>query len=174
MQMKRRGLVYSYCDQNIFDMSVGDRLLLWAMRAWAYSVEHNDCPLRLLLPIFCRTGLVTTTIHFHKAMSSLKLGGANLRPIARLGGDQVRDGEAVLLELWHNVGTGEQEAALQMIERLVDPEWVTNVFEAMVAMWGEALVTRPELFQRPRHSRCHHDNSSPTLTASLMEALRMH
>ncbi len=139
--------MYSYCDQNALNTSKGDRLLLWAMRAWTYSVAQNHCPFRLLLPIFCRMGIVTSTIHFHKSMSLLKLGGADLAVLTSPPGDQIGEQEAVLLALWNQVRRGEQAKAIRTLEYLVDPEWVTNSFAAMIATCEEISTLRPDLFQ---------------------------
>lgn len=145
--------MYSYCDQHALNTPKGDRLLLWAMRTWAYSVAHDHCPLRLLLPIFCRMGLVTSTVQFHKSMSLLELGGADTAALAWPGGDQIREQEAVLLALWNQIRRGEQAAAIRTLEHLVDPEWVTESFAAMSATLREILASRADLFRVARPVR---------------------
>lgn len=152
--------MYSYCDQNVFNTSRGDRLLLWATRAWACAVVNDACPFRLLLPIFCRMGLVASTLNFHKSMCCLNLGGVDIAPLAHPRDDAIDEQEAVLLALWNSVRSNQQECAIRTLEHLLDPEYVTDSLAAMSATMMEAVAERPDLFQprneRPWHSGTRH------------------
>lgn len=142
--------MYSYCDQNALEVSRGDRLLLWGTRAWAWSIARGDCPFRLLLPIFSRMGLTTSTIHFHRAMCCLQLGGAELPPFTDAAGDRIDDTEAVLLALWAKVRAGDQKTAVRTLEYLVQGDWVVPSLDCMSATCRELLDLRADLFARPR------------------------
>lgn len=142
--------MYSYCDQSALNVSRGDRLLLWASRAWAWSIERGDCPFRLLLPIFSRMGLITSTIHFHRSMCCLQLGGADLPPFTDAAGDQIDETEAVLLALWAKVRNGEQKTAIRTLEYLVQSDWVVPSLDCMSTTCRELLNLRADLFATPR------------------------
>lgn len=133
-------------SETILDSGTGERLLLWGMRAWAHSVENGACPFRLLVPVFCRMGVIRGTLHFHRSMSALHLGGADLCPLAHLGSDHIRAEEAELLALWKEILAGDQRTALRLLERLVVPDWVAPCLELMATTADVFQRARPGLF----------------------------
>lgn len=133
---------------NILDSAPGERLLLWGMRAWAHSVENGACPFRLLIPVFCGMGVVRGTVGFHRSMSALHLGGADLCPLARVGTDRIRAEEGRLLAIWQEIVAGDPAGAVRALERLIVPTWVVPCFEQMAATLDTLQTTRPGLFPR--------------------------
>lgn len=124
----------------------GEHLLLWGMRAWAHSVEQGACPFRLLVPVFSQMGATRSTIPFHRSMSALYLGGADLCPLARLENSRIHAKEAELLLPWQEILAGHRASALRTLEQLVSAGWVVPCAELMMTTIDALQQAQPGLF----------------------------
>lgn len=125
--------MYDLIDRPISVLPEGSRFLLWAMRGWVATRERNGCPPAKLAPAFLKMAAIEALPHFHIAMSALNSDARELLNFHCIHRQDISESEAVLLQLWSDMAEGQEEGALRVLELLLKPEAVTNMFSAIRA-----------------------------------------
>lgn len=125
--------MYDLVDRPIGVLPEGSRFLLWAMRAWVSTRERNACPPAKLGPAFLKVAAIDALPHFHMAMSALSSDSRAVLNFNCIHRPEISDSEAVLLHLWSDMAAGDEDRAVQVMDLLLKPEAVTNMFSAMRA-----------------------------------------
>ena len=110
--------MYQFVDQPTNRLSRGSQLVLWAMRGWTRQSNSGLCPPAALAPAFQRLGIIDALPPFHKMMVLFNHHATRDFAFRCLAAPVIGEDEAVLLNVWQDVATGQianAEATLAMI-----------------------------------------------------------
>lgn len=114
--------MYAFVDRQLDELDEGGRFLLHAVRGWARERNGRRPPDAVLVPLFRQSGVKAAWPSFNLAMTIIAADALLPFRFAATRYDHVTDDEAIILQIFQSLQSGDVERVRETVALLVTPE----------------------------------------------------